>query len=45
MHVSLKQARLQRYVCFQPSLIVQGQSFFSHLRLRECRVDGVTADG
>ena len=32
MHVSLKQARLQRYVCFQPSLIVQGQSFFSHLR-------------
>ena len=32
MHVSLKQARLQRYVCFHPSLIVQGQSFFSHLR-------------
>ena len=31
MHVSLKQARLQRYVCFHPSWIVQGQSFFSHI--------------
>ncbi len=44
MHVSLKQARLQRYVCFHPSLIVQGQSFFSHLRCCVRRVEGVTVD-